>query len=160
MAAVVYNNVAGDPIVMGGTDATITIPSVMVGNANGLAIRGALGASSTFTLDPASQVSIENRLAPFTSRGPRFNDAAIKPDVTAPGVAILSAEVGTGTEATPVSGTSFSSPHVAGDPPNFRKPHPRRTVAAIKTIHLCNATAARPHGSSPRSLCLMGAGRV
>src|SRR2546422_960921 len=157
IAAVVYNNVAGDPIVMGGTDATITIPSVMVGNANGLAIRGALGASSTFTLDPASQVSIENRLAPFTSRGPRFNDAAIKPDVTAPGVAILSAEVGTGTEATPVSGTSFSSPHVAGAPPIFRQLHPSWTLAENKSLPMDTATNARPDGATPHSLSLMGA---
>src|SRR5256712_1076303 len=160
MAAVVYNNVAGDPIVMGGTDATITIPSVMVGNANGLAIRGALGASSTFTLDPASQVSIENRLAPFTSRGPRFNDAAIKPDVTAPGVAILSAEVGTGTEATPVSGTSFSSPHVAGAAALLRPIHPRLTVAEIKSLLMDTATDARPDAATPHFRCPIGAGPV
>src|SRR3989442_14494161 len=132
MAAVVYNDLAGDRVVMGRTDATITIASGMVGNANGLAIRGAPGASSTFALDPASQVSIENRLAPFTSRGPRFNDAAIKPDVTAPGVAILSAAVGTGTEATPVSGTSFSSPHVAGGAPVLEQLHPRWLAARMK----------------------------
>src|SRR3989449_6648878 len=160
IAAVVYNNVAGDPIVMGGTDPTITIPSVMVGNANGLTIRAALGASSTFALDPASQVSIENRLAPFTSRGPRFNDAAIKPDVTAPGVAILSAEVGTGTEATPVSGTSFSSPHVAGATPIFRQLPPRWTVPENKYLLIDTATEARPDGSTPHSVSPLGAGRV
>ena len=160
IAAVVYNNVAGDPIVMGGTDPTITIPSVMVGNANGLTIRAALGASSTFALDPANQVSIENRLAPFTSRGPRFNDAAIKPDVTAPGVAILSAEVGTGTGTTSVSGTSFSSPHVAGAAAILRQLHPDWSVEEVKSLLMDTATNARPDGSTPYSVSRMGAGRV
>src|SRR3989449_5958270 len=131
----------------------------MVGNANGLAIRGALGASSPFPLDPASQVSIENRLAPFTSRGPRFNDAAIKPDVTAPGVAILSAEVGTGTEATPVSGTSFSSPHVAGAAAIFRQLPPSWAVAEIKNLLMDTATHARPDGATPYFVFPIGAGR-
>src|SRR3989442_8787766 len=102
---------------------------------------------------------MENRLAPFTSRGPRFNDAAIKPDVTAPGVAILSAEVGTGTEATPVSGTSFSSPHVAGAAAVFRQLHPTWTVAENKTPPMDTATDPRPDGATPDSLSPMGAGR-
>src|SRR3989442_13199293 len=101
---------------------------------------------------------MENRLAPFTSRGPRFNDAAIKPDVTAPGVAILSAEVGTGTEATPVSGTSFSSPHVAGAAPIFRQLPPTRTRPEIKTLPMDTATHPRPGRTAPHSRFPIGAG--
>ena len=161
IAAVVYNNVAeAYPIVMGGADPTITVSSVMVGNLDGLKIRAALGASSTFTLNPANQLPIPDRLAPFTSRGPRFNDAALKPDVTAPGVAILSAEAGTGTESTPVSGTSFSAPHVAGSAAILRELHPDWSVEEIKSLLMNTATNARPDGSTPYPLSLMGAGRV
>ncbi len=39
IAVVVVNNVAGAPIAMGGTSATITIPSVMISQANGNAIK-------------------------------------------------------------------------------------------------------------------------
>ncbi len=161
IAAVVFNNVAGAaPITMGGADPTITIPSVMVGNADGLKIQAALGGSSTFTLDPANQRAIPDRLAPFTSRGPRFNDAAIKPDVTAPGVAILSAEVGTGTGESSVSGTSFSGPHVAGSAALLRELHPDWSVAEIKSLLINTATDAKPDGSTPYALSLMGGGRV
>jgi hypothetical protein len=55
-AVVVYNNVAGDAITMGndGTGSDITIPSVMVSRANGLAVRaGIVSATTTFSLDPA-----------------------------------------------------------------------------------------------------------
>jgi hypothetical protein len=46
-AAVVINNVAGAPITMGGTDPTITIPSVMVSQSDGAAIKVGLPANGT-----------------------------------------------------------------------------------------------------------------
>ena len=42
-AVVVANNVAGNPIVMGGTDNTINIPSAMISRSNGNRIKNALG---------------------------------------------------------------------------------------------------------------------
>ena len=42
LAVIMVNNVAGNPIVMGGTDATITIPSVMISDIDGAAIINAL----------------------------------------------------------------------------------------------------------------------
>jgi hypothetical protein len=46
-AVIVANNVAGDPFEMGGADATIEIPSVMVSLADGTTIRGGLPATGT-----------------------------------------------------------------------------------------------------------------
>jgi len=75
-------------------------------------------------------------MAEFSSRGPVQGLGQVKPDVTAPGVAILSATVrvgsadsNTGTMFDPTgyvhaSGTSFSGPHVAG------------AVALVKQAHL------------------------
>jgi hypothetical protein len=47
VAMVVANNVAGAPITMGGTDPTITIPSVMVSQADGATIKAGLPATGT-----------------------------------------------------------------------------------------------------------------
>ncbi|GAB3580160.1 hypothetical protein GCM10027345_21190 [Hymenobacter daeguensis] len=50
IAVVVVNNVAGAPITMGGTDNTITIPAVMVSQADGAALAGQLDAGATVQL--------------------------------------------------------------------------------------------------------------
>ncbi len=159
IAVVVYNSVVGDPIVMGGVGG-VTIPAVMISRADGVALTATIDADTTFTLDPVNQKPIPDRLAPFTSRGPRFNDASIKPDVTAPGVSILSALVGSGTGATSVSGTSFSSPHVAGAAAILRQLHPDWSVEEIKALLMNTATDAKPMTTTPYSVSLMGAGRV
>jgi subtilisin family serine protease len=69
-------------------------------------------------------VDRDGAIAEFSSRGPRFGDLAVKPDLTAPGVDIVSA-LAAGSllgEFEPVvdqrylrlSGTSMAAPHVAG----------------------------------------------
>ena len=52
VAVIVANNVAGDPITMGGTDPTITIPSVMVSQANGATIKTGLPATGSIRSNP------------------------------------------------------------------------------------------------------------
>ncbi len=159
VAVVVRNNAAGDPIVMGGDSTGLTIPAVMVSQADGVTIRAALTSTTTFTLDPANQLPIPDRLAAFTSAGPRFGDSAIKPDLTAPGVNILSAQVATGTESTSVSGTSFSAPHIAGAAAILREIHPDWTPAEIKDVLMNTATDSSRDGV-PYPVALMGAGRA
>ena len=46
IAAIVMNNVAGDPIPMGGEDATITIPAIMISKADGDMLETALGSGN------------------------------------------------------------------------------------------------------------------
>ena len=46
IAAIVMNNVAGTPVAMGGTDGTITIPSVMISKADGDLFEAALGSGT------------------------------------------------------------------------------------------------------------------
>jgi subtilisin family serine protease len=62
--------------------------------------------------------------ASFTSAGPRTGDSALKPDVTAPGVSIASAGMGTGNLNAVLSGTSMAAPHTAGVAALVREAHP------------------------------------
>ena len=159
-AVVVYNQLpAADPIIMGGSGAGITIPGVMIGNLDGIAVSGAIGAGTTFTMDPANTLSIPNRLQGFTSRGPRFGDSVLKPDITAPGGNIFSAFVGSGDDGINLSGTSMASPHVAGAAALLRQLHPTWSVQEVKDVLMNTATDAE-RGGEVYPVALMGAGRV
>ncbi|RSM56349.1 peptidase S8 and S53 subtilisin kexin sedolisin [Amycolatopsis sp. WAC 01376] len=66
-------------------------------------------------------VGRDNSIAWFSSRGPRLRDAAVKPEITAPGVGIVAARAAGTAMGAPVddsytasSGTSMATPHVAG----------------------------------------------
>ena len=103
-----------------------------------------------------------DRLAGFSSRGPRPGDGAIKPDLTAPGVDVVAARSSTGTIGDPVddhyvslSGTSMATPHVAGAAGLLASAHPEWTAAQLKAA-LTGSAAPRP-GVSPLA---EGAGRV
>ncbi len=136
-AIIVYNNVPGEPIVMGGLDATITIPGVMIRQEDGAAIAAAGNVNAT--LDVAADPSQADQIATFSSRGPGHGGSTFKPDLSAPGVAIVSAGVGSGTGSLTLQGTSMASPHTAGAAALLRQAHPRLDQSAIKAL-LQNST--------------------
>ncbi len=65
--------------------------------------------------------------ADFSSGGPRTGDSGLKPDITAPGVSIVSTGNGTGNGAATISGTSMASPHAAGVAALTKQAHPRKS---------------------------------
>ncbi|MEU4098804.1 S8 family serine peptidase [Streptomyces sp. NPDC026673] len=92
-------------------------------------------------------VDAQDAPAWFSSRGPRFRDDAVKPEITAPGVGILAARsqyatFGSGSYAS-LNGTSMATPHVAGAAALVAARHPDWTGARIKDA-LVSTAAATP----------------
>ncbi|KUO13818.1 S8 family peptidase [Streptomyces sp. DSM 15324] len=90
----------------------------------------------------------EDRLADFSSTGPTA-DSALKPDLTAPGVGIVSARAAHGNLGDPaadgyvsMSGTSMATPHGAGAAAILAQRHPDWTGARIKQALTASTTPA------------------
>ena len=104
-------------------------------------------AGATVTLSAGNSTTYEPptpSLAGFSSRGPVLADGSdiLKPDITAPGVAILAAgpnqEGGTPTFEF-LSGTSMSSPHIAGAAALYLGERPEASPAEIKSAMMTTA---------------------
>jgi minor extracellular serine protease Vpr len=151
----------------------ITIRAVMVSTADG----GALGALASpdapgtyntgglnVTVDSELQAfpAFVDRIADFSSEGPARVSVDLKPDVTAPGVDIISAGAGTGDGPATMGGTSFSTPHVSGVAALLRQIHPKFGPNKIKALIMNHATRslADNAGGAPLAATIMGAGRV
>ncbi|HET6628259.1 MAG TPA: S8 family serine peptidase [Woeseiaceae bacterium] len=150
-AIIVYNDgTAPDrffPITMSAPGTTI--PGAMIGFDNGDLVHSTIvnGGSVTGVIGPGTFVSQNNRIADFSSRGP--NGGApdiIKPDVAAPGVAIISgetpepnAQADGGSLWQSISGTSMASPHVAGVFALLKQAHPDWTPAMAKSALMTSA---------------------
>lgn len=153
IAVLMYTSTTSPKTVMGGVAnaQTLSIPAVMIDNAPGAAILAQItgGATVNVTLAAGNFITEQmqgNVMAGFSSRGPYPNVADwVKPDVTAPGVNILAG-------ATPepndgsfggffqyLSGTSMSTPHVAGLAALIREAHPDWSPAAVKSAIMTTA---------------------
>ena len=171
-AAVVYN-IAGDPIVMNGTSGESDIPAVMIGQGDGNLIIAELDddVEVTVVLDDG-QLLVEdetgNIMATFSSRGPGPVPDILKPDVSAPGVNILAGYTPDATNATPnedfayLSGTSMSTPHVAGVAALLLQAHPEWSPSAIKSALMTTARQSlfAADGETPANPFDYGAGHI
>ncbi|MCL4867621.1 MAG: S8 family serine peptidase [Anaerolineae bacterium] len=142
VGVIIFNNVGGPPISMGGLEAT-TVPSLFLDLADGTAVRNFINAtnpnptSAQMKTDTALIVNNdwEDIVGGFSSRGPSQFEI-LKPDYIAPGVNILAAVASSG--GNPVQygfnqGTSMSSPHAAGAGALLMALHPAWSPAEIKS---------------------------
>ncbi|MFJ5261230.1 S8 family peptidase [Streptomyces sp. NPDC088387] len=134
--------------------------AIAAGNAGPQSIGSPGSADAALTVGAVDDKDV---LADFSSTGPRL-DGAIKPDVTAPGVAITAAsakgslieqEVG---ENPPgyltIDGTSMATPHVAGAAAILKQQHPDWTYTELKAA----LTASTKGGKY--SVFEQGSGRI
>ncbi|HUG00030.1 MAG TPA: S8 family serine peptidase [Ilumatobacter sp.] len=108
-------------------------------------------------------------MAAFSSRGENLLSAdIIKPDVTAPGVNILAGQTPTPTSGPPgqlfqsISGTSMSSPHVAGLFALIKQAHPDWSPAMAKSALMTTSyqDVMKEDAATPADPFDMGAGHV
>ena len=177
---VIYNNVTNGDVLgnmgPGAVGNQVTISSVLIGRTKGLGLVNWFnthGASSEITINTVTAYdagNIPDRLAGFSSRGPGVGEV-LKPDITAPGVNILSQGYtpGTGIDGEDrhlgygqASGTSMAAPQVAGAAVLLRQMYPTWSNSDIKSAMMSTSkylnvfnidnTAAQPLD--------MGAGRL
>src|SRR5829696_9125290 len=107
-------------------------------------------------------VDASDQVADFSGRGPRSGDYAMKPDITAPGVDIVTARAA-GTDLgepvgqwyTRLTGTSMATPHVAGAAAIMAQRWPGWTPARLKAVLM---GTANPNPSA--SVYSQGGGRL
>ena len=148
-----------------------SVPSVHMVAASGLAIRSYIasnGGSATAAI--AQSTIVLDVPAPFTasfsSRGPLRAGAGdiLKPDLIAPGQDILAAVAppgNSGRDFDLYSGTSMSSPHVAGLAALMKEKHPSWSPMAIKSALMTTAgDVLDGPNTNPLVIFRQGAGHV
>jgi subtilisin family serine protease len=165
-AIVVYNDgttsARVDPLVMATTTPTIAIPGVMISSTDGFAIAAVATTTATspvkVTLEVAPDPTKDDQIASFSSRGPGSGGTHFKPEISAPGVNIVSTAVGTGTGGVSFQGTSMAAPHITGSAALLRQLHPKFAPGAIKALLLNSTVNANPSGDT--DLARQGVGVV
>lgn len=161
IGAIIFNHTTGGNSRSTMVGDPVTIPAGFIAHDDGMnlvpahletAIVSAEDDVST-VIDPYTPV---DSAATFTSRGPRGFDSYLKPDVTAPGVGIFAAAVGTGSGGVSYSGTSMAAPHVAGAAALLREAHPSWTPEQVKAAMMNTAVDLADDSPIP----IQGAGRV
>ena len=95
-AVVMVNTTAGSYPPQEGVIPGVTIPFLGVLPADGAALQGADGTTVTIVGPITMPNPTYRQTADFSAGGPRSGDSALKPDIAAPGVSVLSAAAGTG----------------------------------------------------------------
>ncbi|MFI1093814.1 S8 family serine peptidase [Streptomyces sp. NPDC020917] len=143
-------------------------PAFSLTTADGAALAQQTAAGATVSFTPAGEFTLgTGGLADFSSRGPVYGTNTIKPEVTAPGVSVLSsvpADVvdpnGASDDYTyayeRLSGTSMATPYVAGAAALLLQHDPSLTPDGVKTALM---NTARPLPGST-SVFDSGAGRI
>lgn len=153
------------PILMGGLDAT-TIGAMMISRADGIAFRDFVTANPTANGTIFSgrvfDTSQSDVLNSSSLRGPNNSFDVTKPDITGPGTNIYAASSGSFSEFAFLTGTSMSSPHLAGAGALVRSAQPSWTPQEVKSALQLTAVVAgkKDDAVTPWDADDVGNGRV
>lgn len=164
--AIIWNNEDGDMPFFFGESLDFGLTFTM-SKEEGRNLKDSLTEDSHFTFDEIGTVPTEgDKLADFSSRGPSRKNYHIKPDITAPGVNVLSAapffindkenETNYLYGYQRMSGTSMAAPHVTGIAALILQHNPKYEPYDVKTALMNTAIDL----SEDYSLFDIGAGRV
>lgn len=163
IGVLMLNNQDGGPTGMGG-DGRFKIPGVMISLSNGLKIKEAMKTKDMFvdfkTPEKIRKEELIDTIADFSSQGPRSFDALIKPEISAPGLRIISAAAGKGHEGVKNNGTSMASPHVAGVIGLLKQYRPELNPRELKALIMNTAKEMDDANQSPYSVSRQGAGLI
>lgn len=142
-----------------------TVAVTSAGNAGDKMYTLGTPAAAPLPISVGASSTPDDKLAPFSSRGPSLDTYDIKPEVTAPGVKVYSTvpTYAVDTENTDYtyaykrySGTSMASPHVAGAVALLLEKNPQLTPSEVKTLLMNTADPL----NGDYSVYEIGAGRV
>lgn len=161
---VIANNREGTPIAMPGSS-PVDVPAIMVSQTTGQTLKTMLTSGEETTINFKHNERLErpeliDTIAEFSSAGPRPLDGHIKPEVSAPGYQIWSAQMGGGNATVAHNGTSMASPHVAGVAALLRQKYPTSGVSDIKSRIVNTAKPILDVNLQPYSITRSGVGRV
>jgi subtilisin family serine protease len=128
----------------------VTIPFLGVKPSGTAALQAADGTTVTISGGSTLVNPAYRAVADFSSGGPAA-DGSLKPDVAAPGLSVFSAAVGTGTDGVRESGTSMSTPHVAGIVALVLQAHPNWTPEQVKAAIMNTASVSAVVDYDPRT---------
>jgi subtilisin family serine protease len=148
------------------------IPTVHVNPPATEAIKAKVTANPTLTVSLINKdttglaLEAQPQIAGFSSRGPLLATGSdlLKPDVAAPGVAVLAgvSPIGTGGDNFGfLSGTSMASPHVAGFGALILAKNPKWSPAVVKSAMMTTASEVKlANGAKNPDVHATGAGQV
>lgn len=145
-----------------------SVPTIHVSHADRPAVQAAAGSAITLRkgdLTGGATTPLP-QIASFSSRGPSSAAAGdlLKPDVSAPGVSVVAAVAppsNSGRNWDLYSGTSMSSPHIAGLAAYYLSQHPTQSPMAVKSAMMTTASNLKnADGSAYTDPFGQGAGHV
>ena len=142
------------------------VPVVAAGNDYSVAGAGSIGSPANTPAAITAAASTmggdgthPDHVAYFSSGGPTPVSLLLKPDVTAPGVDVLSSIPAHDFET--LDGTSMAAPHVAGGAALLLQRHPTWTVEQVKSALASTGAPVHPTGATGEvSVLREGGGRI